>query len=65
MGIDSLTRRFLDFPIFPKFAENYEPFFVVRYTGEMNVGWNNGKDIIIGGRVLIMPRSQTKEGTDI
>ena len=21
----------------------------------MNVGWNNGKDIIIGGRVLIMP----------
>ena len=31
----------------------------------MNVGWNNGKDIIIGGRVLIMPRSQTKEGTDI
>ena len=50
---------------FPKFAENYEPFFVVRYTGEMNVGWNNGKDIIIGGRVLIMPRSQTKEGTDI
>lgn len=50
---------------FPKFAENYEPYFVVRYTGEMNIGWNGGKDFFVGARFLINPSSQTKSGTDI
>ena len=50
---------------FPKFAKNYEPYFVVRYTGEMNIGWNGGKDFFVGARFLINPSSQTKSGTDI
>lgn len=50
---------------FPKFAEKYEPYFVVRYTGEMNIGWNGGKDFFVGARFLINPSSQTKSGTDI
>lgn len=50
---------------FPKFAKNYEPYFLVRYTGEMNIGWNGGKDFFVGARFLINPSSQTKSGTDI
>ena len=49
----------------PKFTKNYEPYLVIRFTGEMNIGWNDGKDIFIGARFLINPASQSKGGTDI
>jgi len=38
---------------------------VIRFTGEMNIGWNGGKDIFIGARFLINPASQSKGETDI
>ena len=47
------------------FTKNYEPYLVIRFTGEMNIGWNDGKDIFIGARFLINPASQSKGGTDI
>tara|TARA_R110002020_G_C16264789_1_gene770715 strand:+ start:504 stop:2000 length:1497 start_codon:yes stop_codon:yes gene_type:complete len=49
----------------PSFTKNYEPYLVIRFTGEMNIGWNGGKDIFIGARFLINPASQSKDGTDI
>ena len=49
----------------PTFTKEYEPYLVIRFTGEMNIGWNNGKDIFIGARFLINPASQSKGGTDI
>ena len=49
----------------PKFTKQYEPYLVIRFTGEMNIGWNGGKDIFIGARFLINPESQSKGGTDI
>ena len=49
----------------PSFTEQYEPYLVIRFTGEMNIGWNGGKDIFIGARFLINPASQSKGGTDI
>jgi hypothetical protein len=49
----------------PKFAKQYEPYLLIRFTGSMNIGWNGGKDIFIGARFLINPESQTKGGTDI
>ena len=50
---------------FPKFAEPYEPHLVARYTGNMNIGWNSGKDYIIGARLLVMPKSQVGGKKDI
>ena len=50
---------------FPKFAEPYEPHLVARYTGDMNIGWNSGKDYIIGARLLVMPKSQVSGKKDI
>ena len=50
---------------FPKFAKQYEPYFVIRYTGSMNIGWNGGKDLFVGARFLVNPESQSKGGTDI
>ena len=50
---------------FPKFAEPYEPHLVARYTGNMNIGWNSGKDYIIGARLLVMPKSQVSGKKDI
>ena len=49
----------------PKFSDGYIPYLVIRYTGEMNIGWNDGADMFIGARFLINPKSQSKEGTDI
>jgi len=49
----------------PTFTKEYEPYLVIRFTGEMNIGWNGGKDIFIGARFLINPASQSKGGTDI
>jgi|TARA_B110000211_G_C14074319_1_gene551334 hypothetical protein len=49
----------------PKFAKQYEPYLLIRFTGSMNIGWNGGNDIFIGARFLINPESQTKGGTDI
>tara|TARA_B100000287_G_scaffold391705_1_gene403534 strand:+ start:510 stop:2009 length:1500 start_codon:yes stop_codon:yes gene_type:complete len=49
----------------PSFTKNYEPYLVIRFTGEMNIGWNRGRDIFIGARFLINPASQSKGGTDI
>jgi len=49
----------------PNFTEQYEPYLVIRFTGEMNIGWNDGKDIFIGARFLINPASQSKKDTDI
>jgi len=51
--------------IIPNFAKKYEPYLVIRFTGSMNIGWNGGKDIIIGARFLINPESQSKADTDI
>jgi hypothetical protein len=50
---------------FPSFASFYEPYFLARYTGEQNIGFNGGKDFMIGVRLLVMPASQTKDGSDI
>ena len=50
---------------FPKFAEPYEPHLVARYTGNMNIGWNSGKEYIIGARLLVMPKSQVSGKKDI
>jgi len=50
---------------FPKFAEPYEPHLVARYTGDMNIGWNNGKDYIVGARLLVMPKSSASGKKDI
>ena len=50
---------------FPKFAEPYEPHLVARYTGDMNIGWNAGKDYIVGARLLVMPKSQVSGKKDI
>jgi hypothetical protein len=50
---------------FPKFAEPYEPHLVARYTGNMNIGWNSGKDYIVGARLLVMPKSQVSGKKDI
>ena len=49
----------------PKFTKNYEPYLVIRFTGEMNIGWNGGADMFVGARFLINPASQSKDGTDI
>ena len=49
----------------PKFSQNYLPYLVIRYTGEMNIGWNGGADMFVGARFLINPASQSKKGTDI
>ena len=52
---------------FPKFAAPYEPYFVARYTGEMDIEWKLGGELymIIGARLLIMPESMTKTGSEI
>ena len=49
----------------PTFAKQYEPYLVIRFTGEMNIGWNGGADMFIGARFLINPESQSKADTDI
>ena len=38
---------------------------VARYTGEMDIGWNGGKNFMFGARLLIMPKSQAKGKKDI
>jgi hypothetical protein len=50
---------------FPSFAENYKPYLVARYTGEMDIGWNNGKKVLFGARLLVMPKSQVSGKRDI
>ena len=50
---------------FPKFADGYKPYLVARYTGEMDIGWNNGSKIIFGARLLVMPKAQAKGKKDI
>ena len=50
---------------FPKFADGYKPYLVARYTGEMDIGWKNGKKILFGARLLVMPKGQAKGKKDI
>ena len=50
---------------FPKFAEGYKPYLVARYTGEMDIGWNNGSKVLFGARLLVMPKAQAKGKKDI
>ena len=45
---------------FPKFGQQYEPYFVARYTGESSMKVKDG--LMIGVRLLINPASQTKGG---
>jgi len=50
-------------PKFPKFDSGYEPYLLARKTGESKMDVSDG--FMIGVRLLIMPKSQTKSGTDI
>ena len=49
----------------PSFAEPYKPYLVARYTGEMDIGWNNGSTFLFGARLLIMPKGLAKGKADI